>query len=172
MIEVNDGNGLFIKHERIVVNRKEDIINSINKAQKRIIKKIFLPYVNIELLNDKDLIITQPLYIDNFLDSENDQILLYKNIIRKYCNNGAVIKVHPRDKIDYSSFKEEYVIRDKFPIEVLNYISDIKFNKVITISSTAINQINNCKEKIILGWDYLDKYKGEICNDKREKQCN
>ena len=41
--------------------------------------------------------------------------------------------------------------------------SNIKINKVVTISSTAIGFFYNCNKKIMLGWEWLEKYnQGDI----------
>ena len=105
------------------------------------------------------LLITQPLYQDKFLKSENEQIELYQKIIDSYLKDeNIIIKTHPREKIDYNKLKSNnkiIIINDNFPIEILNFIPNLKFNKVITILSTSIKLINNCNKKIMLGWPYL-----------------
>ena len=45
-----------------------------------------------------------------------------------------------------------------YPIEIIN-LFDINIEKAVTISSTSINLLSNIKEKIYLGWEWLDEYK-------------
>ena len=138
--------------------------DSLNYEQRKTIMNIFLDSnSNFKNINGCSLIITQPLYIDNYLDSEEEQVKLYKTIIDEYCKGDkVVIKTHPREYTDYSSIKGNYVVLTRnFPLEIFNFMDDLKFNKVITISSTSLSLIKNCKEKIFLGWDYIEKHKGQ-----------
>ena len=110
------------------------------------------------------VLITQPLSQDGLLSSDEEQEKMYKYIINKYLNKeNVIIKTHPRETLDYKNISNASVIKDKFPLELMNYYEDIKLNKVITISSTSIDTFCNCKEKIVLGWEWLDHFKkGDI----------
>ena len=76
-------------------------------------------------------------------------------------NERIIIKTHPREILNYEKLENTYIIREKFPLELINYCMNIKINKAVTISSTSIDTIYNCKEKIILGWEILEEYKGD-----------
>ena len=91
-----------------------------------------------------------------------DKITLYKTIIENYTDKEKIIiKTHPRELTNYKEYFKEYIIIDfPFPIEILNYF-DIELKKIITLSSTSINIITNAKEKICLGWKWLEEFKKE-----------
>lgn len=159
-IEVNDKKDLFISHKNIIESPKIKMYDSLNEKQKKIIMNIFLDNnSSFKNISGCSLIITQPLYIDKYLDSEEEQVKLYESIINDYCKGDKiVIKTHPRENTDYSSIKGDYIILTRnFPLEVFNFMDDLQFNKAITISSTSLSLIKNCKEKIMLGWDYIEK---------------
>lgn len=110
-------------------------------------------------LNNATLIITQPFFADAIVKTREEQLEIYKDIIDKYgFNDKIIIKPHPRDDINYEKIiPKSNVIEEIFPIEILNF-TNIKFNKVITVSSTSVNLIYNCNEKIFLGWEWLEEW--------------
>ena len=55
-------------------------------------------------------------------------------------------------------------------MEISTFFKDLKFKKVITISSTAINVLDNCEEKIALGWDWLNEVKKELEKNEIERK--
>lgn len=84
----------------------------------------------------KYILFTQPLSEDDVI-SEEEKIRLYMKILKDYDNSKVVIKIHPREKTKYSKFfKKALIIEDRFPAELLNMFG-IKFEKAITIFSTA-----------------------------------
>ena len=84
---------------------------------------------------------------------------LFKDIIEEYANGAEVfIKPHPRDLLDYKKlFKEQIVIEGKFPMEIMNFIPGIRWNKVITVF-TVPDSIKNADEILFLGEDFMDRY--------------
>lgn len=161
-IEVNDKSNLKIKQKVIEVS-KIKLINDLTDAQRKAILNIFFP----NNLSEKDfydatIIITQPLNEDNLLNSEMDKIILYKTIIKNYTDEEKIIiKTHPRELTNYKDYFNEYIVIDfPFPIEILNYLN-IKLKKIVTLSSTSINTLTNTKEKIYLGWNWLEEFKKE-----------
>lgn len=160
-IEVNCKKGIFLKNKNIVENQKKKMINSLTDDEKSKVINIFIENNKIETLNGKTLIITQPLSEDKILENEEEKKFIYKKIIEEFCKGEAVvIKVHPREITKYEDICENcIVIYETFPLELLNYYSHIKLKRVITITSTSINLIENAEEKIILGWKWLEKTK-------------
>lgn len=107
-------------------------------AQKKEILKIFDFNDNIvqKIKKKKNILFTQPLSEDGAI-TEKEKIDLYSKIIRKYDNEKLVIKKHPREKTDYKEiFNNILVIEESFPAEIFDFL-DIKFEKIITIFSTA-----------------------------------
>ena len=164
-IEVNSKEKLNNYRKKFIEYPKKKLFESLTQEEKKEIIYIFLPDLNFKELKDSSLLITQPLHMDNLLKTEAEQINIYKYIIKKYLQNQKIIiKVHPRDTIDYKKyFKNSVILDTPFPIEILNFIEELKFKKVISISSTSINFIANSNEKLYLGWEWLKKFKsGDI----------
>ena len=84
---------------------------------------------------------------------------IFKDIIKEYCRNGIVlIKPHPRDILDYKKkFPEQIIIEGKFPMEVLNFIPGLTFDKVVSVF-TVPHAIRFAGEIVYLGEDFMDKY--------------
>ena len=167
-IEVNSKKKLNNYEKKFVECPKKILFESLSKEERKEITDIFLPNLNLNDLKNASLLITQPLYMDNLLKTEEEQINVYKYIINKHFQNQKIIiKVHPRDTINYKKyFKDSIVLDTPFPIEILNFIEDLKFKKVVSISSTSINFIANSREKLYLGWEWLDKFKNGDINEK------
>jgi len=104
----------------------------------------------------KLLLITQPLSEDHYV-SEDYKINSYKKLLKDYGEGYQVfLKTHPRETTDYQGrlgvpFIE---IPRSFPLELLNFIDGISFDKGVTVYSSAINNLECIKEKIFLGMDY------------------
>ena len=161
-IYVNDLNGINYKYGNIVEEKKSLLFKSFSRKQKNMLLDIFNCNVKIKMDKPYIVLITQPLYLDNYLDSINHQIEIYEFIIKNYCTGKKVIiKVHPRDTANYHKyFKDCIIINDKYPIELLNFL-DIKFGSAITIFSTSIRMLECFNEKIELGFKWLDNYKND-----------
>lgn len=112
--------------------------NKKNTYEKIKILKIFnLNKKKIKNISSKThILFTQPLSEDGYL-TEEEKIKLYKKIISKYNSKLLVIKKHPREKTNYEEiFPDIAVDREIFPSEILDLVG-IKFEKVITLFSTA-----------------------------------
>lgn len=90
-----------------------------------------------EKIKKRDIILfTQPLSEDNII-TEEEKIEIYSKIIRKYPKERLIIKTHPREKTNYKNVFKDYLVLDNpFPFEILNLL-DVKFNRAITLFSTA-----------------------------------
>jgi hypothetical protein len=163
----SDGTSYFIKHiemnsmikmsfkKKTILLNKNDLFDKLSSNQKSLILSIFM---NKELINDlmkiDILLLTEPLLIDNRVNSVDIQELIYKEIINHYKNTRIAIKPHPRDIFDYSSsFKEIFIINKDMPVEILSFVPKV-FESVITINSSSIDLLTNFKNKIKL----YDKY--------------
>ena len=162
-IEVNNKENINIDNTKIIEFPKEKMFNNLSNKEIDMILRVFDIFDIIKnLKGEYSLLITQPLYRDHLINSESKQLNLYKIIIDKFLKDEKVlIKTHPREKNIYNSLNNVVIITKKFPIEIINFLPNIKFNKVVTISSTSVNIIKS-KEKIILGWEWLEKYKNNV----------
>lgn len=160
-IEVNDKSGIDFRSNILIEVSKLELINSLTTQEKKRVFDIFLNDFDISKYQNCSLLVTQPFLQDGVFTDEKDQIQMYKKIIdEQFGNNKFIIKTHPRESVNYSNyFKNCIVISEPFPIEILNFQEEIRFDKVVTITSTSINLISNANEKIFLGWQWLEDYK-------------
>ena len=69
-----------------------------------------------------------------------------------------MIKPHPRDVLDYHKIFTDYIVLDgMFPMEVLNFIPDLKFRRVVSVF-TVPSSIKFAEEIVYLGEDFMDNY--------------
>lgn len=116
----------------------EKLWGNKNEKEKKEILDIFnFSFEIAEKLRKKKIILfTQPLSEDKVL-TEAEKIKLYKKIINNYNSNELVIKCHPREKTDYKKeIKNIEILDQNFPSELFNFL-EIKFEKAVTIFSTA-----------------------------------
>lgn len=169
-IEVNDINGIRIPKKKVKEVPRNEMIKRLTEEEKKKIYDIFMPDIKINSSNkERILLLTEPLFKDGRISSEEEQIKLYSDIISKYTNkeDQLYIKPHPRDMTDYSKLKNEFTLIDQqFPVEILNFNKEVHFSKAITITSASIDGINFIHTKIKLGFDFLEKYKKEQCKRK------
>lgn len=168
-IEVNSKKDIdvFFKDKFIEVPRKE-MFAKLSKEEKRKIVNVFLDVPLNLKKQEVSLLITQPLYKDNFLNSKEQQIAMYEYIINTYMDHKIIIKPHPRDDIDYKVLYNDYIVLDSgFPIEILNFMDSISIGKCVTAFSTSIDFIECCNQKITLGSEWVKKYKNGEINGKK-----
>lgn len=163
-IEVNSVKNVKIKNKKLIENNKKKVFMSLEKKTTNMLLDIFDLKSLKKIPSNSILIVTQPLFQDGILNSEAEQMALYKQIIETYTSGETiVIKPHPRENLSYQKyFKDAIVLSGSFPIELANYIGTVSFKKGITISSTAINNLQMIEEKQILGFEYLEEWKHEI----------
>lgn len=160
-MEVNDISACPHPLPNFIEKSRNEMYDSLSAEDRRILVKAFLE--NIEQLEaqlkeapqdlPKNLVLTEPLCA---LDVREQ---IFRDVIEEYCKDAvAIIKPHPRDVLDYKEiFKDQIVIEGKFPMEVLNFIPQMQFNKVISVF-TVPGSIKFSGEVIFLGQDFMDKY--------------
>ena len=150
-IEVNDIS-VVPKDERYhkfkEVPRK-DLFNNISEERKQLILRVFDVEELSEVKYKSVLILTQPLSIDGIMNSDDKQYGFYKKICDKYLSEGyeVYLKPHPRDSVSYERINGAKLIAQSVPMELIEIVSDVKFERIITHSSTAINFLTCGKEK-------------------------
>ena len=150
-IEVNDIS-VVPKDERYhkfkEVPRKE-LFNNISEERKQLILRVFDVEELSEVAEKSVLILTQPLSLDGLLNSDDKQYGFYKKICDKYLSEGyeVYLKPHPRDSVSYERINGAKLIAQSVPMELIEIVSDVKFERIITHSSTAINFLTCGKEK-------------------------
>lgn len=140
---------------------REELVKGIREEDKSMLVSIFMEKIDILMeqiqqsdeSKEKVLLLSEPL-----CDMETRE-RLFRDIIEEYASGAQVyIKPHPRDLLDYKDkFKEQIVIEGKFPMEIMNFIPNIRWNKVITVF-TVPDSIKNADEILFLGEDFMDRY--------------
>lgn len=150
-IEVNDIS-VVPKDERYhkfkEVPRK-DLFNNISEERKQLILRVFDVEELSEVAEKSVLILTQPLSLDRLMNSNEKQYGFYKQICDKYLSEGyeVYLKPHPRDSVTYEKINGVNLIAQSVPMELIEMVSNVKFERIITHSSTAINFLTCGKEK-------------------------
>lgn len=159
-MEINDDSFLSYHFEKYKVVPRKPMEKALNSGQKKIMLQIFLPDAEdiAKKLTGCDecmLFLTEG-YPQERTVREN----VAKEIINTYCKGfKVVIKPHPKDDVDYETmFPECIVVHGKFPIEVLNFIEGIHFEKAISIITSVMGSITFVDEKINIGPHIWDKY--------------
>lgn len=126
----------IIKNKTKVINIKT-LWNNKSETEKNIILEIFnIKELISELDNNMTLLLTQCFSEDGLINL-NEEIDIYKYLIKKQKTKNIVIKTHPREKKNYDLiFPELKVINQPFPMEIFKCIG-LSINKVITVSSTV-----------------------------------
>ena len=99
---------------------------------------------------------------------------IFKDIIAEYGEIEGqkaqiLIKPHPRDVLDYGKLFPEHIVLDgKFPMEILNYVKGLSFDRVVTVF-TVPSAIKFAKEKVFLGEDFMDRYEAPEIHRQNEQ---
>jgi hypothetical protein len=130
----------FLNNKTVALINLEEIWKNSSKSKQELILSLF----NLDLANpiffcQKNIIVfTQPFYVDVPNFSEQEQIELYKEIVEQYDKNDVIIKVHPRDKINYQKHFSDIEIFDKpVPMQLLSILG-VRFKKAVTIFSSSV----------------------------------
>jgi hypothetical protein len=118
----------------------EKLWNSATAHKKKIILDIYdLSEMDIKFLKTRThIILTQQFSADGLI-SEQEQVKLYADIIKKYDPLSLILKTHPRDLVDYRKYFPDVAVFDKIiPMQLLNLVG-IRFKKVTTVFSSSIS---------------------------------
>lgn len=175
-MEVNDISVLPYPCKKYIEKNRKELTEHLTGEQKKILTSIFIE--NREALvkdlstegkqQKKVLVLTEPL-----CDlATREQI--FADIVNTYKwfgeEEGCVImKPHPRDVLDYAKlFPENIVLDGKFPMEILNFVDGLYFDRVVTVF-TVPDAILFAGEKIFLGEDFMDKYEAPEIHRQNEQ---
>lgn len=160
-MEVNQIEGILFPIKKHIEVPRKMLQDRLTKDEQDIILSIFIKNKEaiLNVLGDmvegrkNYLILTEPLC------SLKVRKQIFTDLAEEYGKKGKVIiKPHPRDEMDYEKEFPNYTIIEKMvPMEVLNFMADKPFDKVISVL-TDLNGISFAKEKNRLGPDFMDKY--------------
>lgn len=141
-----------------------DLVSYLKDLPEEFIKKLlnfFNVDYNYDFQKDTAMIFTQHFANLNIMSFE-DQVLIYQLLVDYFLNDyNLVIKPHSDDLVYYDKlFPGSYVIRDKFPSELLPFIVKQRPKLGCTISSTVIYNISTMFENILeFDVDYEKSFK-------------
>lgn len=175
-MEVNDISVLPYSCPKYIEQSREELVNGLDEAAKETLLSIFVE--DMEGLRQKlsagarsgrkVLVLTEPL-----CDPET-RIVIFTDIIREYGQIDGIpaqiiLKPHPRDILDYKGLFPDHIVLDKmFPMEVLNFITGLEFDRVVSVF-TVPSSIRFAKERIFLGEDFMDHYEAPEIHRQNEQ---
>lgn len=155
-IEVNDSDNICISYPNIVAINRKEMYKALSNDDIDLIAQIFdYQALNIPLKSDSSLLLTQPLSEDGII-SHAKKIKLYKYLVKKYAIGTLYIKVHPREKDDYSKIFPNAIIlgNKKTPFEVILLKEKLHFKRAISAFTKTMDAIYCADEKIQMGLDW------------------
>lgn len=123
------------KVELISVEKKWNLIPS--DYRNKILSLFDFSMDSLQMLANYDSILfTQPMSEDGLITMD-EEISLYKQLLVDCDMSSLLIKVHPRDQLNYHDiFPKAYVFTSKIPMEILTLLG-VRFKEVYTVFSTA-----------------------------------
>lgn len=175
-MEVNDCSVLEYPCPNYIEKPRKELTRGLGDADKEILLSVFIEdWSKLEQTlregtnhTHKILILTEPL-----CDLETRK-RIFRDIIARYQmidgkKAQVLLKPHPRDILNYEEVFPEHIVLDgKFPMEILNYVKDLVFDKVISVF-TVPDAILFAKEKIFLGEDFMDQYEAPEIHRQNEQ---
>ena len=131
----------YISNKKHIVFSLQEYWDKSSSEKKELILRIFnVNDTDISIMRKyKTILFTQPL---TDIISENRQKKVFSYILSHYSPNEILIKVHPRDKINYKELFPKYsVFKKQIPSQIIDLL-DIKFDRVVTCFSTAVTMFN------------------------------
>lgn len=158
-MEVNNTSILQYPCPKYIEQPREVLVRRLTQEDKNMILRIFMEDMDalMEQLScgaaKKVLVLTEPLC------SLDVRERLFRDLIEQYGQGAQVlIKPHPRDVLDYHTVFPQHIVLDgKFPMEILNFIEGLTFEKVVSVY-TVPHSIHFAKEIVFLGDDFMDRY--------------
>ena len=179
-IEVNEKKNLQIGHRAILESPRAKMLSALDCEQRKRIFDVFVDtriasFLKSFCANQKKsvLLLTNPLFFDQYVRTEQMQISIYKDIIDVYQGKGytVIIKPHPRDQAEYHKYFPKLIILEKnFPTEVLNYDQGIFFDEAATIFSSSIEVLQCVGTIKRYGFSFLNNYAQYLTQSEKTRQ--
>lgn len=155
-VEVHENKdlGRCLKMKRIVEWNVDKAIKELSTEQKECIFSIYARAydLTVDYKECYSLLLTNPLYLDGFVDSEEKQAIFYKEIVEKYMEGSThlLIKPHPRDRMDYRKhFPAAIIVNSSISSEILLFSRYLRLDCVLTFYSTSIHAFAGRAKKVI-----------------------
>lgn len=175
-MEVNDISVLQYPCPKYIEKPRKELTENLGEEEKEILVSVFIEnkeelesmLAKGETAGKKVLVLSEPLC--DLATRER----IFRDIIEEYGSvegqqASILIKPHPRDVLDYKELFSEHIVLDgKFPMEILNYVKGLVFDRVVTVF-TVPSAILFAKEKVFLGEDFMDKYEAPEIHRQNEQ---
>ena len=123
---------------RTIVNIKESWGKSSDQKKESILNIFGVTNDLVKILASKKIILFSSPFVDDGVITEEEQISIYQDALKNYNEGDVVIKMHPRDTLDYKNHFPNILVFDKpIPSQLFNLIGP-QYTCAITIYSTAV----------------------------------
>lgn len=161
-MEINDKSVVPYPCPKYIEKPRAKLVERLTEEDKGVLLRLFIENLD-ELLaqitqgGENVLVLSEPLCsLEIRKQIFTDIIKEYGEIDGKRCR--ILIKPHPRDEMDYvKAFPEHIVLSGMFPMEILNFLPEIRFRRAISVL-TVPRGILFAEEILFLGDDFLDQY--------------
>jgi hypothetical protein len=128
-----------LEGKSVYVQPLEMLYDKSSEKKRQFIKKLFnIQEEDIALLNQyPNIVFSQPLLQDCGL-TEDEYVQVLEKIFKHYPKGSIVIKTHPRDTFDYQKYFSGIAVFTKSINSQLLYLAGVRPQRIITVSSTAI----------------------------------
>lgn len=129
----------ILKDKKVCVQSLDELWSSASDNKKQFILSLFdISQEDIQILSSKPIIFfSQPLREDcNLSDLEYFEIL--NKVFNHYKKQDIIIKTHPRDKFDYSTYFPQITLYNKSVNSQLLQLLGLAPKKVVTFFSSAV----------------------------------
>ncbi len=164
-VEINELDGLEIADfakDKLVEAPRKPMFDALTEADKKVLCDVFMKDIPPIEPEKSVLLLTQPLYIDGTVSSEEEQIEIYKRLVAEnITDEKLVIKPHPRDLTDYSAAFPEAVILDKnMPVEVMDLLLSISFKISLVSEFSSVVKLKCVENIVVFNGDFINY----VCN--------
>lgn len=173
-MEVNDISVLPYPCPKYIEKPRKELVDGLDGKGKDILVRLFIR--DMDKIRDKlnaggeknrILLLTEPLCGPDVRER------IFRDCIEQYGRvdgeeSVVLIKPHPRDVLDYRKIFPEHIVLDgKFPMEILNFIPNLRFRRVISVF-TVVSSIRFAEEIVYLGEDFMDQYEAPALHRQNE----
>mgnify|MGYP002622556434 CR=1 FL=1 len=159
--EVNDISANHSVPPNVIEIPHRKMINLLGQKDHETLARIFISDFNEleQYVNQSGQAMPLAMILTEPLCSLDVRRQMFADVIDSYkSTHQVIIKPHPRDMLDYAlEFPDVYVIRGRFPMEVLNDVPDMRIARLVSVI-TQVDDIDFADEIVYLGLDFLDKY--------------
>lgn len=141
-VEVNDKHGVQIEGKAVIECSRDILERGLTDEQKTVLLEIF-GCDELKVTDKTALILTEPLYKDCVVSTEEVQRRVYRDIVCSLLEDGynPIIKPHPRDEMDYTVLDCQIMERF-FPIEMLTLLGTKKIPCAAAVRSSGLKRLN------------------------------